>query len=642
MQIDKPSRARRAKSAMLLCATASCLFTGAPAAAQDVDPRAIAFIRDITAQIAEGQSSQSIKAINGRVGAGYYRMIVRRTGDTNFNANLCKAAVRQVSTGSILDFVFDRKYDLGMAVSLPLQLEEAAPKTSPADAKAELGLFRMTGNGDKCTVEFSYFEKWGRNYEAPWVPIDPSPTSINRRTEVVFRPWYNRTGDQARLSAFWKGISAAALVAGPIADFGSVLFKGGDPYAIKGQAQRGLLEFTTDVETPAGVQPSRAVTISPATVTGTSFQPKSLTFDWQLQDKKPARGAPATRKLGFAVEVEYWASRFFDKNQAGDATKLASFDDIKNVMSGYTTKDFSDLIDRPSDNLTVAWRDLSGPISNLHNQTTIESFEAACGPAISEMQRLGFSAPDQALFVYALARGGRREFSPPELAGIPCLRRDDLTRGLAWFGFSVPESGLTAQERVRAAQAGAEAFERPVQGGKAGAENLSHFLDSQIHIAGAVDQLLDGNGQAIFGDKTIHFVLSRKDFLTALAKLKPGARSACYSPRFDKPIDFDVPGISGLPAEDSAIAFMLRLVDGRKLLLVMGLKGRNGDNYAAIDSLWVGTPAAFGEPGDMNTIVSDLRSYKPCTDHFAEDLISGGATPPQLAIEPAPEPLVIP
>jgi len=183
------SRARRAALCAGIFAIGGLAYA-APAAAQEYtgDNAAMDFYRTLEASnvLKQVAGANAITIKNRRVNASYYRLVVhmdKEPGNTTKISKGCEVALKKFSNSKLQDVVFARRYDIGMAVSLPMELADTPT------SRAEVNLFRITREPkNPCRVELSYFETKG-DYQTAWIPINQSFIADEQKAVIGFRPW---------------------------------------------------------------------------------------------------------------------------------------------------------------------------------------------------------------------------------------------------------------------------------------------------------------------------------------------------------------------------------------------------------------------------------------------------------------------
>ena len=580
--------------ATLLSAAVMVASAPSPALAQDGKVAATDFFTAMNNRIVARDSATTIPLSQapqnaGAVEAGYYRLVMARVGSPLAQVPVkgCREALRGFTDQRAFDAIFNRRYDVGLSVKLPLELR--TDSTDP-NSTAEINVFRLTQVGGKrCTVELSYFDSQG-DYRTPWAPIDQRQVALPQQAKLVFRPWASRENNKARVDAFWTGISQFVHLLGPVGTISSALFGGGnDNYELRGQFQPSLLGFTNDISTADQIPTaSRTLVITPAGTTGT-FRPEAIDIRWNLQG---GGEEPFQYDLHFTITPEYWASRFFPR-----ASNL-TFPNLAGKDRAY----YQALVGQLSE-MGKPWRELTEPIANLSAQRNPESFQAACSPALTELGRLGFSREDTALLVYSLARAALTE---QQTGSIACIV--GVTESLRRFSLELQQT-LPATQRAdwnKVFDASLKSFITP--GNAGAASNLTAYLAPQVMLSGNLALLTDGAGARVIpqdGPASI----SRADLLTALARMRP-AVAGCQSPRDSAtqlPVKFGLPEFSGLPSDDRAIAHLVRTASGKVFIVAWGIGGVGADGLPVIQSLWVGDEIPQTDEA-FRAVVTDMQN----------------------------------
>lgn len=585
---SKP-RGPRLGPAVAACALSMGLAPAvqAQAAADQADNRAVNdFFRVMSSRITERAGTETVAVDDGRASVGYYRVRISTSSSQppSEQKKGCKAAIKTIGNDALFDAIFARRYDMGLAVSLPLTL--STPGTGEtSEARAEVNLFRLTQSaGKRCAFSLSYFEKAG-DYAGPWIPIDHQATAIPQEAVIKFKPWVSRENNKARVDAFWTGLGGFVnLIGGPIAGIGTQLFGGGkDDYEIKGQANASIFSFTNDIKSADPPEATKRVIVNPTA--GTSFTPNAYAFRWDLSGND---GEPFTYKLEYTIDVQYWASRLFPRDTQKKFPDLSSYDAGK----------FGQLLGRHDVPGGKAWNAISQSIVTLSKQDTPDKFQIACEPAFADLAAMGFSREDQVLIVYGTAMS--RGFTPTQFGNIDCLsgpaHRLEVQEKLAKFNItrpvvdtpsSLPKSKSDDWYDVLAASV--TAFAAPGVVDKP-SSRFRRLLDAEVRIGGDTKLVTNASGAPVLGAGPTPFTLKRADLLKALTEAKPMV-AGCYSPRKSaagSPISFAFPEFSGLaPSPDRSVAHLAE-VDGKVFLVVLGIAGLNRDGIPVIDQVWFG------------------------------------------------------
>ena len=606
----RPKRIRRqllvASSAICALAPLSVPTAIAQTAPDPEDDRAVVeFFRAMNGRISEGASAETVAVSNGRARVGYYRVRITALPDQppSQQTKGCKAAIKSSPLGEnqLLDVIFRRRYDMGLAVSLPLTLKASNASGAP-DSRAEVNLFRLTQtDGKRCGFSLSYFEKEG-DYAGPWIPIDHQATALPQEAVIKFRPWASREGNKARVDAFFKGLgSFVNLIGGPVTTIGTALFGSGkDEYEIKGQANASIFSFTNDIKSADPPQATKRIVVNPTS--GTSFTPKSYAFDWDLSGND---GEPFTYKLHYTIDIQYWASRLFARESHRE------FPNLKD----YKASDFRQLLGRHDVPGGLAWNAISQPIATLSEQDTPDKFQIACKPAFAELASLGFSREDQVLIVYGTAAA--KDFTPTQLGSIDCLfgpaNATEVLEKLAKFQISrpVPEEQTVytkskSDDWYRALLANVTALSAPSVVG-APNSNFRKFLAPKVRIGGDTKLIVTAAGVPVLGNAPVPFMMDSGDLLKALAMAKP-MTAGCYSPRKSSggtPLEFPFPELSGMPASGDRQLTYLAEVDDKVFMVVIGIAGLNKDLDPVIDQMWFGSSVRTSDT-DFHNVGADM------------------------------------
>ena len=600
---------RHLLSAVGMCAIAmsSVPVASAQTTADQEDNRAVNdFFRVMTNRISEGSSAETVPVVNGRASVGYYRVHVTAALSPPPTAQTkgCKAAIGTVGNNALLDVIFARRYDMGLAVSLPLALMVAGTTDAP-ESRAEVNLFRLTQTGGKrCGFSLSYFEKEG-DYAGPWIPIDHRATALPQEAVIKFRPWVSRENNQARVSAFWDGLGGFVnLIGGPLPALGVALFGGGkDKYEIKGQANASIFNFTQDIKSTDAPQATRRIVVNPTS--GSSFTPKAYSFNWALSGND---GEPFSYKLGYTIDIQYWASRLFPRDSDKQFPNLSKYD----------YQEFGRLLGDHVAPGGLAWNAIGPAVATLSepSQDTPEKFDIACKPAFAELATLGFSREDQVLIVYGTAVAKR--FTETQRRAIHCLfdtaNAAEVTDKLAKFQIPAPVNAnptilpkTEPKNWYDALAASVTAFNAPSVIG-APASNFRRYLDTQVRIGGDTRSIVNSAGSPVFGDGATPYSLSSADFLKAFATARP-MTAGCYSPRKSSagtPIDFAFPEGSGMaPSADRSLAFLAEH-DGKVFMVAIGIAGLSADHNPVIDQIWFGSALDPSDDG-FHRVVTDMQ-----------------------------------
>lgn len=570
---------------------------------------AIDFFRVVNGHISESPGEETVAVADGRASVGYYRVRIRASGGqpSAEQTKGCKVALEGVRDSAFLDAVFARRYDMGLAVSLPMSLQAGSNGDAP-ESRAEVNLFRLTQTGGKrCGFSLSYFEKEG-DYQGPWIPIDHQSAAMPQEAVIRFRPWVSRENNKQRVDAFWTGLGSFVNLLGPVASIGSSLFTGGkDRYEIKGQAGASIFSFTNDIKSENPPEATRRIVVNPTM--GSNFTPKRFTFNWDLSGNG---GEPFSFKLDYAIDVQYWSSRLFARDANPKFPDLGKYDANK----------FEDLLGQSSMPGGKAWRELTEPIATLSEQNAPDRFQIACKPAFAELKRLGFSREDQILIVYgqAVAKG----FTPTQIKSIDCLfgagAAVEVRQKLAKFGIAIadapgrmPLATTTPDDWYKVLLASSTAFQAPSVIDGTSSDFRKH-LAAEIRIGGDTSLIANSASVPVLGDHPTPYALPSADFLKQFGGAK-AMIAGCYAPRRSKAgtaLDFDFPDLSGLPpSEDRSLAFLAEAGD-KVFLVVIGLEGKDRDSYPIIDQIWFGTGL---DPADeaFHAVIADMQNNTEST-----------------------------
>lgn len=595
-----------------VCAVALSISQAAlaqTAADQDDNRAANDFFRAMSGRIVPGSPSASVSVKGGRAEVGYYRIRINAlpAQPPSEQTKGCKAAIASLNLpgdGQLLDVIFNRRYDLGLSVSLPMELKAPGAAGAP-EKRAEVNLFRLTQSGGKrCAFSLSYFERQG-DYTGPWIPIDHQATALPQEAVIKFRPWVSREGNKARVDAFWTGLGGFVnLIGGPLPGIGAKLFGGGkDDYEIKGQANASIFSFTQDIKSSEPPEATRPMVVNPTG--GTTFTPKSLQFNWDL----PAQGGgePFTYKMSFTIDVQYWASRLFPKDEN------PKFPDL----STYSASDFTKLLGLHDVPGGIAWNAIGPGVATLTDQGTPDKFQIACRPAFAELASLGFSREDQVLIVYGTAVS--KGFTSTQLRSINCLfgaaSATEVTEKIGKFHIAAPvvEDAVTypaskPDDWYKALLVSVTAFNAPSVIDMPGS-NFRKYLAAQIRVGGDTKLITSASATPVLADAATPYSISKADLLKALARARPMV-AGCYAPRKSaaaSPITFSFPDLSGLaPSSDRSLAYLAES-DGKVFMVVLGVAGLNKDLDPVIDQIWFGDTI---QPSDtaFRSVVADMLS----------------------------------
>lgn len=561
------------------------------------------FFRAVSGNIKEGAGTETVAVANGRANVGYYRVRVSSAlpHSSSEQRKGCKAAIRSLGNTALLDAIFARRYDMGLAVSLPLTLT-APGESATSDARAEVNLFRLTQtSGKRCGFSLSYFEKEG-DYTGPWIPIDHQAMAVPQEAVIKFKPWVSRENNKARVDAFWAGLGGFVnLIGGPVTEIGSKLFGGGkDDYEIKGQANASLFSFTNDIKSADPPESTKRIVVNPTD--GTSFAPKAYSFKWNLAGSED--GEAFAYKLDYTVDIQYWASRLFSRDTQRQFPDLGTYDAAK----------FGQLLGRHDVPGGKAWNAISQAIVTLSKQDTPEKFQIACEPAFADLAAMGFSREDQVLIVYGTAAG--KGFTPKQLSSIECLfgsKRAEIEEKLAKFNIKPPVADtVIVRPKMKSDQwydvllASSRAFSAPgnINGQSA---MFRRYVDSKIKVGGDTKLIINAAGAPVFGASPTPFDIDKADFLRALGSAKI-MTAGCYSPRKSAagtPIDFPFPELSGMDVSTDRQLAHLAEIDGEVFFVVLGVAGVDRDGTPVIDQIWFGDSL---QPTDQDSraVVADM------------------------------------
>lgn len=596
------------RSALIVSVSALAFAGACPAfaqtAADQADNAAVNdFFRAMSGNIKEGTGTETVTVANGRANVGYYRVRVSRAEPPSSSEQKkgCKAAIRSLGNAGLMDIVFARRYDMGLAVSLPLTLTAPGASATP-DARAEVNLFRLSQtSGKRCGFSLSYFEKEG-DYTGPWIPIDHQAMAVPQEAVVKFKPWVSRENNKARVDAFWTGLGGFVnLIGGPVTEIGSKLFGGGkDDYEIKGQANASLFSFTNDIKSADPPESTKRIVVNPTD--GTRFTPKAYSFKWNLAGSED--GEAFSYKLDYAVDVQYWASRLFPRETQKQFPDLGAYDAAK----------FAQLLGRHDVPGGKAWNAISQAIVTLSKQDTPDKFQIACEPAFADLAAMGFSREDQVLIVYGTAAG--KGFTPKQLSSIECLfgsNRAEIEEKLAKFNIKPPVAdAVIVRPKMKSEQwydvllASSRAFSAPgnINGQSA---MFRRYVDGKIKVGGDTKLIVNAAGAAVFGPSPTPFDMDKADFLRALGSAKI-MTAGCYSPRKSTagiPIDFPFPELSGMDVSTDRQLAHLTEINGKVFVVVLGVAGVDRDGTPVIDQIWFGDRLQPTD-GDSRAVVADM------------------------------------
>lgn len=672
-------------SSLRWCLVTSALLGAAtPARAQTPPPTPSAediraandYLRDISGRIAltpepdvparDGQSARSgaIAMSEGSVNAGYYRIVVERTGDVpRSSQNETQPACRNAFTtgtwraGQLENILFSRQYDVGLAVLLPRGPQTAvAPTTatpSEGGSLTELHLYRVRQDGgSRCSFDLSYFDQRG-TYWGPWIPINSNISAERQIAAVQIRPWAIRTQDRSRIDLFWRGVTGFANLLGPI---GTILNDANDRFSMRAQAASFLYPITgsTAVTQPTSPILEHRIMINP--VNGTSHRPNRIEHHLQLQGVH--RSSTYNVDLRFTVRIEYRGSQF----QVEDRPALPEFGRNPLDRSDASRSPFVDLASRPIPDSVIAtsgatagrtWGEITPSVQNLGRQTDLAAINAACGPALQDLERLGFSPEDRALLVFAMIYGRDLGTTKDIVTAVTCLGTPNVRRSLNRLAIRLPEptrtyDPLTPAGRARVLQAGRDAFEGPgaINDDSMGPK-LPAYLHTSLRLAGDAAWLVNASGRPVLPNVVAGSVteMRRLPFAQALAAARPVDGASCFATpaTLDAGAGYNWPRAAGLNVDRRRAAQILELSDGSIGIVIYGILGlRTGQ--PEVDQIWFGRSSTIGDRDPIRAALrAELAQLPGCRAAAIQQFLSPQPDQQQAAPQPqqanaAPDP----
>lgn len=381
------------------------------------------------------------------------------------------------------------------------------------------------------------------------------------------------------------------------------LFGGNDKYGVKDQAV-GLLGIGSDITTPDTQVWTKRIVVNPNNVESGPYKPEGYQFDWPLSGEKD--GEVFSYNIKLSIMVEYRPSLMFPAQD--------EIPDLSDENDGY----FRTLVNQSSKVEGRLWKSLGQPVDNLSKQDKIETFNAACGPAMTYLNETGFSTEDRALLVYAMARA---QLGEPQLPAVECLKDTNVKAGLKRFELTIRpvELPVLAKGKVDdwhgALTASARALKAPGLDSGQGTAKLLPYLDDTIRIGGDASLLVDAAGKPVLPEAMLPHSWERADLSEYLAKLRPGV-GGCFAPRLSKTetpaLPFDFPDDSGMIASQTVVAHLAR-IKGQTFYMLLGLRGLDPKNptIALIDQIWVGK--GDGADSKLAAIRSEMALNGDCT-----------------------------
>lgn len=589
--------------------------TAAPAKSQDatpIKPEVRKYFETISGAAQQTQTGNIIPMINGRVTAGYYRVLVSRNAavPSKIAKPACKTAFS--NNDDLLQLIFDKQTEAGLTLRIPLSASVAAGQQ--ADQFAEVNLFRIAREPRQgCSVDLSYFDLTTEKFEGPLIRIDQSQFAAAEKLKIEYRPWLNVKANKGRVDAFWTGVTGLVNWVVPIAPLlglGDSDEAQTDQLGARRQSQ-SFLRFLDNIETPAGMGLTQDIVINPTS--GTQHDAVGRKFHWQM--------APNVA-FDFTTKVEYRGSIFVEGESYPDwSTKNADYYYGLVNATAYPGLFSTD----------KKWRDISDGVKNLVEVAggkNVATFDAACKPALADMARFGFSPEDQFVMVYAAAKG-IAQFTDMKIRDIKCLQVPEALAAFKRYKIAVGSMPDTAPlPKMNEAQmdillkASYSLLKSPrALGSDSETLKFNNYASSDgIRVIGDRTLLQGESGNTLFAaDGDAQTPLAKAAFLDTIKNLKPLVKTGCRAPRITdsenamaKLVEF--PNGSGSPvAQDRILAHLAKRSDGKMLLLLWGVKGVDGDDYPQVTQLWLSDNFGSGDP-TLAEIKKDMLLNKSCTD----------------------------
>jgi hypothetical protein len=357
----------------------------------------------------------------GNVQAGYFRL---RIDPINLQtATTCpKTALGNLSKddnerwkevgGALVDVVFKRNYAWGIDGTVTLQ--PGVTGTGPNAASVTLSLI-MIKNPKKENCQIKIGGAMGGSsveYESFLVPLGDGPVNFSDRIQVNLQSSYTSETDKTRVDAMWNGVlkpvvgavfAPAATVVGAVSD----------------QAQ-------ADIITAMNKNVIAEYPITFKADPGAGNRATKIFVKLDFVNLPPAGGEPDPSSGGVMLSLEYQASVFlrnapFYKDITATPAEIISI--VTRTAGG----------DKPIDSQLDA-----GHLNQLrYAATTVDTFQSGCATLRNDMGKLGFSAVDTSVYIWALASENTNSGVRSKVWDIPCIKASQ--GDLAKVGIKPPQ-----------------------------------------------------------------------------------------------------------------------------------------------------------------------------------------------------------
>lgn len=530
--------------------------------------------------------------------SGYWRIQIVQTGTTPTVPKQTCAQALGATDNIWSDILFARHYDVGLRATISM---DPTSLPAPADVgalanRAELGLFRLSGESGRCQVDLNFFSSnVDPVFSTPWRPVDAS----NRHVWIAFDSWAKRLNDASTVGTMWRGIMGTAALVGPVKLVAAAVFGDRTPSSpqsdnrSQAQSALGLGESTTTVppiwKQVQIVRDGRNVAAAPT--------------DFTLRLGPDAR---PLYSIGYRFAVQYRGSMLTGSD---DTPGLPEMDATLREHLG--TASFA-----------ASLGAASAPLRNLSAQLTWQTFDAACEPADAAMLTAGLGLEDRVAVLYALAR---IHVDEADLGRIDCLSNADRRNALARWRVTLPDpiNKSSEPQARRVADLLATVLAAP-----SAAATLRPYLSREVQIGGDGQALLRANA----GSDT------RSIESKALFPTGTGAMIVirdCSMIVSERTGSLRFPDLSGIPDSiDYIFAQLVSDAKGEPFLVLGGLSGTVGNRGPFIDRLWVGRPQGKAAES-LRSFYGDMLARPACVGNpVARGFFS---PPPPAPAPPAPD-----
>lgn len=579
------------------------------------------FIREATRGLdtaSEGQFETRVE--NGTVQAGYYRLVVRpgEENDTVSFADDCRGQLLRLGNSRIKDILFDRKYDLGLAISLPTRLSVGGADADAAE-RIDVGLFAFRRQSGRCSLDRSALEQRPRIY-TPWTAIDHT-VADGQIANVALRAWALRQDNPTNVGLLRSAFDALiGLLPGGAAVSDLLANQTTQEMLRQANDRLSALPGPAAAEAPRDLQTFRAIAVAPTDASAGAYRPDSIRLIFPpAAQPDPAVGEQAVTRLSYRVDVEYRGSMLFDSPDFDDprASDEASY--------------FARLIEGTPPTADRNWLEQFPYLGRLHETRNLDSLQDFCATTIGQITEAGYSVEDAYLLVYATLRSWDH-LDPYQIADVDCLSGVSGATALARFGIVLPERRAQLPRTQpdhwpELSDTLAAALKSPRSAEAAG---LGRLLDEHIH--------LDGDWSAFTAADITSEPLSRDGLLDIWTTFENARNSGCTAPRIVTEGDraaFLFPDGADVPRPgDRAFAQLVRMLSGEVYLMVAGLRGVGSDGKAVIESLWMGRDF-FPDDEQLPQIRDEMLRNQSCEPahwrEFVESLPAGPAAAAERA-----------